>query len=247
MVGCQRSGTDMVMDVFERSRFARAYNEDVYSAAFLDYRLRPREVIDALVRRSTAPTVAFKPVCDSHRTDEILDAHAGAKAVWMLRRHGDVANSAVRNFGDHQRDIQRRIAAGETDALGWRAERLPADVRETIRSLYSDRMTPEEGAALFWWTRNRFLFDLGLDRDPRVLLVRYEDLVRAPAAGFGRLFAFAGCPLEPDVTRGVFDTSVGKRPEPALDARIRGLCLEMEERLEAAHAAGLAREAGRSV
>lgn len=233
VVGCQRSGTDMLMEVFDRARETEAWNENVYSRAFLEYRLRPPEVVAELVRRSPARAVCFKPVCDSHLTDRMLASLEGARAIWMHRDWADVVNSAVRNFGSHQLDIQRRIAAGEVEALGWRAERLPEEIVATIRALAAAPMTPEEGAALFWYTRNHFFFSLGLDRDPRVLPMRYEDLVLHPEDEFDRLARWLGIVLERRAWRHVSSSSVGRRSRPSVREEIEQLCGEMQQRLDA--------------
>ncbi|MCB2141155.1 hypothetical protein KQH27_00440 [bacterium] len=38
-------------------------------------------------------------------------------------------------------------------------------------------MNPYNAAVLFWYARNSFYFELGLERNPDVLICKYEDLV----------------------------------------------------------------------
>jgi hypothetical protein len=237
VVGCQRSGTNMVMWTLERSPEVWAYHEHRLSAAFRDYRLRPTPVIERLIRKSPAPLVAFKPICDSHLTDRLLERHAGSRAIWIYRHFGDVANSAARNFGDHVRDILRWIVQGDSDWLGWRGERLAPDAVDLVREVYRDDLSLEEAGAVFWYLRNRFFFDLGLERDPRVLLVRYEDLVSGSQAPFQRIFDFAGGQLDPAWLADLFASSIGKHRFPDVQPRVEAACRELAARLDAAHAA----------
>jgi len=235
VVGCQRSGTNMVMWTLERSPEVWVYHEHFWSPAFRDYRLRTTSVVDRLIQRCPAPVVAFKPVCDSHLVDRYLERHQGSRAVWVYRRYEDVANSAVRNFRAHQRDMMQWIVRGDTDWLGWRGERIAPDVLELIRNTFRESMPYEEGASLFWYMRSRLYFDLGLDQDDRVLLVRYEDLVDQEGQDFQRLFGFVGLPYDPAFRRDVFQTSIGKHPFPEIDGRVRDACEALQERLDGAH------------
>ena len=50
-------------------------------------------------------------------------------------------------------------------------------------------MNPYDAAALFWYARNSLLFDLGLDRNPAVRLLR---LIAEPAAVINEVPHFAG-------------------------------------------------------
>jgi len=236
VVGCQRSGTNMLAWTLERAPGAWVHHEHRWSAAFREYRLRPTPVLERLIARAPAPLVVFKPICDAHLTDRLLARHAGSRAVWIFRRYADVANSSVRNWPGHSRDILRWIVEGDTDLLGWRGERLAPDAIGFVREVYRPEMPDEAAAAVFWWLRNRFFFELGLDRDPRVQLVRYEALVSDGDEPFERLFAFAGLPFEPRFVEAVFESSVGKSPFPAIDPRITARCDELLSRLEQSHA-----------
>src|ERR1700721_775604 len=62
--GVQRSGTEMVMDVLERSPDTRVFHEQD-PRAFDRFELRADEVIRPLAR-SVAPCVVFNPFCDNH-------------------------------------------------------------------------------------------------------------------------------------------------------------------------------------
>lgn len=191
VLGCQRSGTTMLIDLMRRSPSVWVHPEK-NPLAYDDYRLRSPATIDGIVWATPADVAVFKPLCDAHLADNILDAHPGAKGVWIVRRWREVARSAVRKWGDHQLQVIRDIAAGRAEAQGWRGERIPEVLREQLATLVTDDLSPHAGAALFWYVRNSFFHALGLDADPRVLLVRYEDLLDTPDLEARRVFAHAG-------------------------------------------------------
>ncbi len=98
--------------------------------------------------------------------------------------------------------------------------------------LYRDDISYEESGALVWYLRNRLYFDLELERDDRVILVKYEDLVREPAPQFRRVFEFLGCPFRPEFVEGVFASSIRKRDFPEISGEARSLCDGMMARLD---------------
>lgn len=233
--GCQRSGTKMVMRVLDQSEETRIYHEN-HGSAFRDFQLRSDAVVRALVATSPARAHVFKPICDSHRADVLLERHPGAHALWVFRHPDDVANSAAKKWGAHQREVVQDLVAGRGERWGWRTERVPAEVVEALRSVA--RLEPPlsdlEGALLWWYLRNSFLFTLGLDRHPRMLVVGYEALVQDPESGFQRLFAQVGVPFRPDLVAGVRQSSVRRRDPPSARPAIRQLCDDLLTRLLAA-------------
>ncbi|MCK6503485.1 glycosyltransferase [Myxococcota bacterium] len=230
--GCQRSGTKMLMRVLDHSPAIRIFHEN-HASAFQDFQLRADGVLRALVALNPAPAQVFKPICDSHKADLLLDRFDDARGLWIYRHYDDVANSADVKWGDHQRQLADAVAKGELDTWGWRTERLPPEVIADIRRVWRPDLTPSEGALLFWYLRNSFFFTLDLPAHPRVHLVRYEDLVTRPEPSFARVFQVVGAPFDPSLVAGVRSTSVGRRPAPAASPEIRALCQGLLERLDA--------------
>ena len=238
VVGAQRSGTNMFMQTVDRSPEIYSYNEHE-RAAFREFRLRAPELIERLVRDSSARAVVFKPLCDSHLTDRLLERHARSRAVWIYRRYPDVVNSALKMWGGNERAI-RWIAEGRWQDLDWRGERLAPEAIELVQHQHREGLSAAESTALFWYLRTGFYFELGLDRSPRVLLARYEDLVGDPRASFARCFRFFGCELEPEQVAHVVTTSVGRRAPPRLKPEIERLCEQRMQEFDACYARSLA-------
>jgi glycosyltransferase involved in cell wall biosynthesis len=230
--GCQRSGTKMVMWVLEKHPKIRIFQEN-HASAFHDFQLRPDPVIRALIATSPAPIQVFKPICDSHEADRILDRFPESRAVWIWRDADDVANSAVKKWADHQREVVDAVAAGDLETWGWRTARLPADVVADIQRVHRPDLTAHEGALLFWYLRNQFFFALGLDRHPRMRLVHYRPLVETPREAFPALLEQLGAEFDPAIVAEVHSSSVGKSNPPAASAEIRALVDALQARLEA--------------
>jgi len=229
--GCQRSGTKMMMWILDGSPITHIYHEN-QASAFSGFQLRSDRHVRSLLKLNPAPNQIFKPICDSHRADRLMESFPSARGLWIYRHYDDVANSAVRKWGEHQRDVIDAVARGDTSTWGWRTERLPASVVSAIAAVHRPDLSAEEGALLFWYMRNAFFFSLGLDQHPRLRLVKYESLVRDPAGTFPGVFEHLGARFEPAMLDRVRDDSVGQRPSPVASPEIRALCEALLQRMD---------------
>jgi hypothetical protein len=238
LVGLQRSGTNMLTRGLERIPAFEVHGENS-AAAFHRFRLRPDPVIRALVDRSRHRYVLLKPLCDSHRTADLLDGLGTSmppRALWVYRSVDGRARSALAKFGDANLRALRAVAAG--DRRSWEAQRLSRDSLELIAGFDWDRMDPASAAALFWYVRNRLAFELGLDRRPDVLLVSYDAVVARPEPELRRLCAFLDVPWSGRLAAGI---AARERPDTRLDIHpaIRTRCDQLASALDAAtHKAG---------
>lgn len=232
--GCHRSGTTMLLRLMKHSPWCTIYHENNDLAMREDSRLRDEAVVLDLIRTEQRVFPVFKPLNDAQHATSQLGLHPRAIGLWMYRDYGDVVNSMVEKWGESQTLTYTAIARGVEDA-GKLDPEIRRDVRifsegvseETLASivrLVKPNMSPEEGAALHWYSRNRLYFEFGLDRDPRVELVKYEDVVSDPDRFLRRAFGFVGCGYRSDWAASVFRSSVGKREAPVLPVEYRNLC-----------------------
>ena len=239
LVGVQRSGTNMLVRGLERSPEFAVYNEN-HRAAFSRFQLRPDPVIRRLVEQSRHPYVLFKPLCDSHRTPELLDGlglQRSPRALWAYRSVDGRARSAVAKFGDVNLRVLRELASGGGRSR-WEAQRLSPDSLQLIAGFDWERMGPFDAAAMFWYIRNRLYFELGLARRPDVLVVSYEAMVAEPEAEMARICEFLGVAYDGRLIAHVKARPRGQSEALQLDPRIRDRCVELAARLEAARHAG---------
>lgn len=235
IVGCQRSGTTLMARLFEADRDCRVFGEfSALSCVGKDgIRLNPLPDVAAVISRVPAPLVVMKPLVETQRVRTLLNYFPNAKALFMYRRYTDVASSDLRKFGQRNAiDNIRPIAAG--DRHNWRSAGATPLVREHVARFFSESMNPNDAAALFWFARNHLYFDLELAAHDAVMLCRYEHLATDPSALMRWVYDFAGVEC-PDLshTRQVHSGSVSKGKSLELLPEVRGLCEQLQARLDA--------------
>ena len=162
--GCQRSGTTMlqqtvldrswrVLIIEEHDRRVVGRHHEPGETAWQDY----TTVLQRL-RRAPFELVVAKPLVESDRATELMDAAQPVKAIWMLRHYDGVARSNVKRFGmdNPYRDLQPFC---DGDLLDWRCRGAAKETRETVIELMREGLSPLDAAALFWWARNQLYFD----------------------------------------------------------------------------------------
>lgn len=232
VAGTQRSGTNMLVEILERSWHTDVYRE-ADPRAFVDYQHKPLPELTRVVRGSPARYVVLKALCELQDLRSLLDVFAPARAVWMLRHYDDVANSATelwRKMPYFLGEILHRPDGGEA---GWRA----GGVTDTLCAELDRRWRPDldnaTACALFWWLRNSLFFEQHLEHDPRVRAVSYEALVTDPHGRVPPLFEFMQVPFDPRVMARVTARSVRKQAPPAIHAPVRDLCDALLVRFQA--------------
>lgn len=238
LVGVQRSGTNMMVHGLDAAPEFEVRNEGD-RRAFANFRLRPEPVIRDLVQRSRHRYVLLKPLCDSHRVDQLLDTLGTpqpGRAVWAYRDVDGRVRSALAKFGDVNLRVLQDLVQGRA-ASRWQVQRLSPESIDLIRSLDPATLSPESGAALFWYVRNALFFELGLDRRTDVALASYGAFLADPPAEMTRLCTFLGLPYRDALVAHVARRPPALRRDLALHPVLRERCQQLLERLDAAHAA----------
>lgn len=233
VTGQQRSGTNMVMDVLERSLDTDVYHE-TDPRAFANYEMRERGVIANLRENSPARCFVIKALCEGQWLPRLLDDFAPARALWVVRHYADVANSMALNFRTTAA-VMKRIR-DDRNAGGWRSRGMSDSTHALIRDLIADDISERAAAAVQWYMRNVLFFELRLQHEPRVQLVFYEPLVGQPQNEFERICRFVDLPYSTRLVRDVFATSVRKNRTPDLGSRIAGLCEDLWARFKSLEA-----------
>jgi hypothetical protein len=240
IVGCQRSGTSLMNRIFSRDLNVSVYREaSKLSSNDQPKRLRlnPLDQVQQEFNRNKAPIIVLKPLVESQNILHLLNYFPASQALWMYRHYRDTAISLVSRFGENTslRDIKYIV---ENDRSSWYAEGASVPVRAVVTQHYSEAMNPYDAAALFWFARNQLFYELNLDQNPRVLLIRYEDLATDPGITIERIYQFLGSnDSNNKLVREVKATSVGRGEQIELSPAIEQLCAELLNQLEQTYTA----------
>lgn len=222
--GSQRSGTNMLSGVLDRSPLTRIYNED-HPLAFQKYRLKRYPVIRSLVEKAPCHWVVFKSIMDSQNIRSLLDEFPNSKCIWIYRDYRDVAESAEKKWVNAQRHIIRNIAIRDNDWDRWYTERLSIDRRQLIRSFYHEGMNETTAGALKWFLRNKLYFDMELSNIPdQVLLVSYNTLVTELKEQFDRIAKFLEIPIDKTCYDHVHYRSIQKPLDQPIEDGVKLIC-----------------------
>ena len=237
ILGCQRSGTTLMQRIFEADLDAAVYGEFsriTLTGKTANARLRPLDEVAAILARERARLVVAKPIVETQNALKLLGYFPGSKVLFLYRHYAAVAASNLKLFG-RQNGINNLRPIVQGEAGNWRSEGVPPEIRAQVAARFSEDMDAYDAAALFWYVRNRFFFDLGLDRHPAVLPLRYEDLLAYPALRTEGVYRFlAAQPSRRGVPLVRAESSGGRGVKLSPD--IERLCVELLARLDRANA-----------
>lgn len=238
IVGCQRSGTTIMQEVFDQDLNTRVFGEFSELSSndtVFGIRLNSLELVEEEFAKISVPFIVSKPLVESSRTLELLGYFKGSRALWMFRNYRDVTLSNIKHFGlNNGIDDLRGVFNNEPG--NWRAEGLSDAMREMVATYFSEEMNPYDAAVLFWITRNSLFFDLGLDQHPDVLMCNYNDLVTQPERFLRYLYQRSGQIFPAgNITAAVHANSLEKGADLDLSPEVEQLARAMMDRLVAAY------------
>jgi hypothetical protein len=233
VLGCQRSGTTLMLDLFEEDPRTMTFHEfsGLSGVGEGGIRLRPLPEVKADIERVRAPITVLKPLVESQHAPHLLDRLPNARVVWMLRRFESVAASTITHFNPDTGENNLRLLL-TNDPPNWRSELVPDSVRAVIDEYYAPDMNPYDAAALFWWARNQLFFYLDLDQRRDVFLCDYESLVDDPARVMRSIYGSCGVrPPARDTTTSVHSRARNRGESSVFSSDVRDLCEELHARL----------------
>ena len=234
IIGCQRSGTTMLTQSFERDWRVRYYGEHGFSPPQVGYMLEPAQ-IEQIIGRYHAPINVIKPLVDSQNVARYLAYFPTSRAIWVYRHYQNVARSNLVRWGfENVKNHLRRLIDGNPNAH-WASQYASAETAQVVRRFYDEQMSPNDASVLFWYVRNKLYFDLGLDDHPQVTICRYKELVEQPSAMLRDLYAFANIRYPGDYLASHIHTNAAKvRRSFAVSGEVAEVCDALLARLDAA-------------
>ncbi|HHH36036.1 MAG TPA: sulfotransferase [Gammaproteobacteria bacterium] len=200
VTGCQRSGTTLLLLVFNAHPAVRGVDETLFDPKLLQIYLQSQEY---------SPAVCFKLPVIAHEA-KYFAAFPGVKILWALRDPRDVVTSMVRLEFDHA-GIKAPFAAHskagprlQIRLLERALGDLPVDLRRELEDFHAhDSIPPVERsldlnvtAAALCWRLKQEAFRLYEDKPVDLRVVRYERLVAEPRSEVEALISFTGLPWD---------------------------------------------------
>lgn len=229
VTGVQRSGTNMVMNVLDRSFETDVFHE-IDRRAYDNFALAAPAILKGIRSKRGAPFLIFKCLLESHNLKKLLDQFPNSNAIWVYRNYSDQVNSHMASWSGCRETLIDIVAGRRTE--DWRVGGLTGDTFELVKAFTSPDMTAASAVALFWLYRNRLFFDQGLDHCAHVQLARYENLVADPSGAFGSILSRIGITYTPHMTAKIYNSSIGKKPRPDIEPGLVRLCDEMMNSLD---------------
>lgn len=234
VAGCQRSGTTLMLEIFDADRRSVTFPErSALSTSAEDrLRLKPLPEVKKSLERIPAALLVLKPLVESQNLPLLLQGLDHCHAIWMYRRPEAVAASDLSYFGMGSGERNLRLLL-TNEPPNWRGELVPETTRSVLSRYYRPGTNPYDAAALFWWARTSLFFDLRLHERPDVRLCSYERLVAEPERKARELYDFIGLSYpDRDITKGVHRQSAGRGGEVVLSPDVRQLCEELWQHLD---------------
>jgi len=224
IAGMQRSGTNMLMDILEKSFETDVYHERD-SRAFDNYQMRDRHTIQHLIDQSRAPKFIIKALCELQDLKELMEYFKPAKVIWIVRSYDDVVASMLKSFPNMEKQAIRIVHKGSKE---WLGRGMTDETRNKLKDLIHEGMGDSSASALQWYFRNILFFNQQFDKDQRVLLISYEDLVTQPKINVKKICRFIGINYKPLMIKDVFAHSIKRRNPPEIAPKVRELCDELQ-------------------
>ena len=146
--GCQRSGTTMFTQLFQKDLRSRVYGERGLSLGE-SFDLPPLDEVSNVFKEERATLLVAKPLVESQRALDILEFFPSAKAVWMFRNYADVANSSRKRFSREtaMRNLRSFVSARAEQTFA--AKRASPSTKEIVRHYFSEDMPGDDAQILF--------------------------------------------------------------------------------------------------
>lgn len=236
VLGCQRSGTTLLMDVFEKDFRTIVFREE--GSVFRDdhsLRLKDISTVNRILDNSLSQLMVIKPLLDSQVYSSLLKLIPNSKVIWIYRNYKAVASSNLKKFGLGN-GIKDLTPIAMDNVKDWRAEGLSPETVKLIKQHYTSDMNPYDAAALFWYARNIIFYEQQLEQNSTVTLCQYEELVSQPKTTIKNLYNFIGVDYTTDrIINEIHTNSKGKGREIGISEEVDKLCSDLLKKLDAQH------------
>lgn len=229
IMGCGRSGTTMMINIFHRDPQVEALDENDPKIS-QNFMLELPKVSEAITT-SKAPVLMMKPILNSFDAAYLLKTHSRSKVLWVIRDYRDMIASSLKQFGTKVSEYIKNFVVYD-NGYNWLARGMPKETQKIISDLDTLNFTSQDWMALVWWSVNRTVVKDKLSECDRFLLVRYETLVREPISVLKSVYNFLGLQFHKRAIRYIHAAAIGKGAEIELHGQVKDLCQDLSKVLK---------------
>jgi len=232
IMGCGRSGTSMMVNIFQRDDRIEALAENDPKVAqnfMLVY-----EKIAPAIEYCKAPVLIMKPILNSFDASRLLEMHDRGKIIWMLRDYKDMVASSIEKFGPVVSGYIKNLVLFK-NGNSWLSSGIPSETLNMLSNIDSTAFTDYDWMGLVWWTVNRTIMLDRLYQSGRFLLLEYENIVRHPDAVLTQVYNYIGLQYKDRAGKYVSAASVGKGADIPIHPYVRELCENLAHDLTQIH------------
>ena len=187
IMGCGRSGTSMMVNIFQRDNRIEALAENDPKVA-QNFMLVYEKIVSA-VEYCKTPVLIMKPILNSFDASRLLEMHDQAKIIWMLRDYKDMVVSSIKKFRSVVPGYMKNLVLFKK-GNNWLSSGMPTETLEILSNIDSTAFTDYDWMGLVWWSVNRTIMLDRLYQSERFLLLEYENLVRHPDPVLSRVYEY---------------------------------------------------------
>ena len=228
ILGCGRSGTSMMVNIFERDKRIEALGEN--DPMLAENYMLVREEIRPTIDRCKVPVLIMKPILNSFDASSILETYDRAKVIWMLRNYSDVIASSVKKFGSVVSDYMKELVLFKKGD-NWLSSGIPNKTLKILHNIDTTGFTRYDWMSLVWWSVNSTVILNRLYQHDRVLFVKYENLVYSPEEVLRCVYKYIKLSYNPKTEKYIHTASVSKGAAIQLQPVVKEMCDNLTEEL----------------
>ncbi|NNG00356.1 MAG: hypothetical protein HKM93_13300 [Desulfobacteraceae bacterium] len=228
ILGCGRSGTTMMLDIFHRDTRIETLGEKDTKIAGKNFMLHYNKIGPA-IRASKAPILVMKPILNSFDAKKLLTQYEKAVVLWIVRDYRDMIASSMKKFGDRVAAYIRNFIMHDKGD-NWIVSGMKPETKKHLKTLEFGTFSDIDWMGLVWWSVNQTVLSDGLDRYEGFHLVNYESFVNDEDA-LKKIYGILGLDLKLSGSKLVHSKSIGKGHYVKMNSVVDGMCCELIEKL----------------
>jgi len=229
VAGVQRSGTNMLMEALDRNKETIVFHE-TDKRLYENYAIKNVNEIAGLAQKYKAGLITIKCLMESPLLTQLLNKHPSSVGLWPYRHYAPMVRSNLANWAGGRNRIDDIVK--DRTAGAWRMNGIKDETYREVCDLYEEGMNDASAIALFWYYRNKVLFDLEADKDARVRLIDYDTILQSPEQALKKVCEFLNLAYHPYMARSIQPQIHKDRPDPDIAGNIRERCDTLFEHLK---------------